>query len=97
MACPKCGCEVHYQYDSGWDDEQCDERLERCAACGEVFDIEDAEYDDDDIPETQPGAPGFDGADAWNAFNGPEGCNRKASTRESGPFCLRPTQPTRKT
>lgn len=97
MACPKCGCKVHYQYDSGWDDEQCDERLERCAACGEVFDIGDAEDDDDDIPETQPGAPGFDGADAWNALNGPEGCNRKASTRESGPFCLRPTQPTRKT
>ena len=29
------------------------------------------------------------------SFNVPEGCNRKASTRESGPFCLRPTQLTR--
>lgn len=97
MACPKCGCKVHYQYDSGWDDEQSDERLERCAACGEVFEIEDAADDDYDYPETQPGAPGFDGANAWNAFDGPEGCTRKASTRESGPFCLRPTQLTRKT
>lgn len=25
------------------------------------------------------------------SFNGPEGCKRKPSTRESGPFCLRPT------
>jgi uncharacterized C2H2 Zn-finger protein len=43
MACPKCGCKVHYQYDSGWDaEQQSDENLERCAACGEVFDLEDA-------------------------------------------------------
>ncbi len=40
MACPKCGCKVHYQYDGG-DDLDMTEGLERCAACGEVFDIED--------------------------------------------------------
>lgn len=47
MACPKCGCKVHYQFneaDCGPDDE----RLERCAACGAVFDIEDAADDEDD-------------------------------------------------
>lgn len=48
MACPKCGCKVHYQYDSGWDGEQSDERLERCAACGDVFYIEDAADDEDE-------------------------------------------------
>lgn len=48
MACPKCGCKVHYQYDSGWDGEQSDETLERCAACGDVFYIEDAADDDED-------------------------------------------------
>jgi uncharacterized Zn finger protein len=47
MACPACGCKVSYQYDeeefgSG------DERLERCAACGEVFDIEDSADEDND-------------------------------------------------
>jgi hypothetical protein len=47
MACPKCGCKVHYQYcddDFGPDDE----RLERCAACGEVFDIEDSPDEDEE-------------------------------------------------
>ena len=48
MACPKCGCKVHYQYDSGLDGEQRDENLERCAACGEIFDIEDAAAEDDE-------------------------------------------------
>lgn len=48
MACPKCGCKVSYQYDSGWDGEQSLENLERCAACGEVFDLQDAAEDDDD-------------------------------------------------
>lgn len=48
MACPRCGCKVHYQYDPGDDLEQTDERLERCAACGAVFDIEDAAEDEDE-------------------------------------------------
>jgi hypothetical protein len=26
MACPKCGCKLHYQYDTGWDGEQQPER-----------------------------------------------------------------------
>jgi ABC-type enterochelin transport system substrate-binding protein len=41
MACPKCGCKVHYQYNEA-DFGQDDERMERCAACGEIFDIEDS-------------------------------------------------------
>lgn len=52
MACPKCGCKEHYQYNGDWagayDGDPCDERLERCAACGEVFDIEDAADEGDD-------------------------------------------------
>ena len=57
MACPKCGCKVHYQYDSGWDGEQTDESLQRCAACREVFDIEDAADDEEaaDGVETNDG------------------------------------------
>ena len=51
MACPKCGCMVTYQYDSGDDFGQSDDRLERCAACGEVFDIEDHADEDDDMEE----------------------------------------------
>lgn len=41
MACPKCGCKAHYQY-NGDDWSEFTETLERCAACGEVFDIEDS-------------------------------------------------------
>ncbi len=49
MACPKCGCKVHYQVDLGWDDlPQEVEGPERCAACGEVFEMQDAAEDDDD-------------------------------------------------
>jgi hypothetical protein len=48
MACPNCGCRVHYQYDDGWDGIQPVENLERCAACGEVFDIEDSTEEEDD-------------------------------------------------
>ena len=47
MACPACGCKVHYQYndaDFGPDDED----LDRCAACGHVFDVEDGLPEDDD-------------------------------------------------
>jgi len=50
MACPKCGCKVTYQYDTGDDSGQCDENLERCAACGHVFDIEESEPEDEDEP-----------------------------------------------
>lgn len=53
MACPKCGCKVHYQYDSGWDGVQPFENLERCAACGEVFDIEDSTEEEDDDLQAQ--------------------------------------------
>ncbi len=66
MACPKCGCKVHYEFDD--EDYGYDERMQRCAACGEVFDLDDAAEDDDDCPETQPGATAFDGAAAWNAY-----------------------------
>lgn len=50
MACPKCGCKVHYQYDDGDGvlQERVAENLERCAACGEVFELQDAAEDDDD-------------------------------------------------
>lgn len=48
MACPKCGCKTVYQFDD--EDEPQDDRLQRCAACGEVFDLDDhAEEDDDDL------------------------------------------------
>lgn len=66
MACPKCGCKTVYQFDD--EDEPQDDRLQRCAACGEVFDLDDEADEDDEQPETQPGAAAFDGADAWNAY-----------------------------
>lgn len=47
MACPKCGCKVCYQYD---DEDGEDDRLQRCAACGEVFDLDDHAEEDDDEP-----------------------------------------------
>ena len=46
MACHKCGCKVHYQFDD--EDYGEDERMQRCAACGEVFDLDDAADEDDD-------------------------------------------------
>lgn len=64
MACPKCGCKVHYQYneaDFGPDDE----RMERCAACGEIFDIEDSADEEDEHEEIS--------AAAGVAFPGPAG------------------------
>lgn len=48
MACPKCGCKVHYQFDGAADDSQPWPELERCAACGQVFDIEDSAPEDDE-------------------------------------------------
>jgi hypothetical protein len=55
MACPDCGCKVHYQFNSEEGFAGDDERLERCAACGAVFDIEDAADDEDDAyGETPP-------------------------------------------
>jgi len=48
MACPKCGCKTAYQFDD--EDDPQDDRLQRCAACGEVFDLDDhAEEDDEDL------------------------------------------------
>jgi len=56
MACPRCGCKVHYQYNDaevGPDDEG----WERCAACGVVFPIEDsADEEDDALREEALGA-----------------------------------------
>lgn len=52
MACPKCGCKVTYQYDGGAGYDDCsefDDRLERCAACGDVFDIEDSTDEDEGV------------------------------------------------
>ena len=46
MACPKCGCKTVYQFDD--EDEPQDDRLQRCAACGEVFDIDDHAEEDDE-------------------------------------------------
>lgn len=54
MACPKCGCKLHYQYDggAGWcdylDDDGCPPDLQRCAACGTVFDSENSTEEEDD-------------------------------------------------
>lgn len=48
MSCPACGCKVSYQFDGGSDDGLDDDRLERCAACGNVFEIEDGEPDPED-------------------------------------------------
>lgn len=64
MACPKCGCKLHYQFDSGWDGEPQDEGMERCAACRHVFPSEDAADDEDDAygvkcPDA-PSCPCFD-------------------------------------
>lgn len=46
MACPKCGCKVHYPYYE--DDEQCETVEERCAHCGCIFDVEMGIPDDDE-------------------------------------------------
>lgn len=51
MACPNCGCKTTYQYDSGDDFSPVDDRLERCAACGQVFDIDDHADEEDDMEE----------------------------------------------
>lgn len=56
MACPSCGCRVHYQFNSEEDFAGDDERLERCAGCGAVFDIEDAADDEDDAYGTPASA-----------------------------------------
>lgn len=81
MACPNCGCKVHYQFDD--EDYGEDERMQRCAACGEVFDLDDAAPEDDDdcgeAPQRQIAAGhhdfdedavcrkcGFDGAEWWH-------------------------------
>lgn len=48
MACPVCGCQTAYPFDDK--DNPLDDRLQRCAACGEVFDLEDqADEGDDDM------------------------------------------------
>lgn len=52
MACPSCGCKVHYQYDGEVELFRCDDRMQRCAGCGHVFDIEDSADEEDDEPAT---------------------------------------------
>jgi hypothetical protein len=49
MACPTCGCKVSYQFDDLEDEG--DDRLERCAACGEVFDLDDHAPEPDDVDD----------------------------------------------
>jgi len=41
MSCPKCGCKTVYQYNGCDDFGGEDDRLQRCAACGEIFDLDD--------------------------------------------------------
>ena len=48
MACPKCGCKTVYQFD---DEDDPQDELQRCAACGEVFDLDDHAEEDDDCDE----------------------------------------------
>ncbi len=50
MACPKCECKTTYLYDEGDDMPGGDERLYRCAACGEIFDVEDEAPEEEDEP-----------------------------------------------
>lgn len=50
MACPSCGCKVHYQYDDGEDFCPVDEEWQRCAACGHIFHADDGDYEHEDIP-----------------------------------------------
>lgn len=47
MACPRCNCKVTYQFNRD-DESPDDDRLERCAACGNVFDIDDHADEDDE-------------------------------------------------
>lgn len=55
MSCPKCGCKVCYQYDDDEDGE--DDRLQRCAACGEIFDLDDHAPEDEDEDEDEGATP----------------------------------------
>lgn len=49
MACPYCGCKVHYQYTEGDAYASADdEGHERCAACGEDFYLDDAADEDEE-------------------------------------------------
>lgn len=47
MACPACGCKTTYQFNQDEFDLD-DERMERCACCGEVFDVDDHTPEDED-------------------------------------------------
>lgn len=47
MACPFCGCKTVYQFDD--EDDPHDDRMQRCAACGQVFDLDDHTEEDDDL------------------------------------------------
>ena len=57
MSCPRCGCKVCYEYN---DDDMGlgDDRLERCAACGEIFEIEDHAEEDEEYPDEQESSNG---------------------------------------
>jgi hypothetical protein len=66
MACPNCGCKVHYQFNSEDGFGPDDERLERCAACSAVFDIEDSTYEDELEDSTAASSP--PDPDAWRCL-----------------------------
>lgn len=52
MACPRCGCKVHYQCD---DEDAPDDQWQRCASCGVGFHIEDsADEEGDEDEEVDP-------------------------------------------
>jgi len=48
MACPACGCKVHYQRCSGNVYDDADDDTQRCAACGEEFYLDDSTPEDDE-------------------------------------------------
>ena len=52
MSCPACGCkEVHPVLD---ENDRNDDRLQCCAACGEVFDLDEHAYEEDDDVDRSP-------------------------------------------
>ena len=70
MACPRCGCKEHYQYDDGEDFGPGDEEWQRCAACGHIFHEYDGGYEYEDLTQNakvsgagtaSAGLPGYAG------------------------------------
>ena len=46
MSCPNCNCKEVYQFDD--EEDPRDDRLQRCAACGEIFDLDDHAPENDE-------------------------------------------------